>query len=94
MKDTTAGRYINGIRGTGREANVGFCAELLGRHPLHGMYYVHVRVIAANGIRRGEELLVDYTGGSLTDTYWTEELMVYDYLVDEEEMDRRIRDLR
>lgn len=84
-KNATAGRYINGIRGTRRLANVGFCSGPLVQHPLHGQYYVWVKAI--RDIRKGQELLVDY--GS---EYWNGKhiLPVYNFIYNEQEMDKRI----
>ena len=68
-RDASAGRYINGIRGTGKPANVVFSHLPLERDPYHGYYYVDV--IAIDNIQAGQELLVKYGDG-----YWDSEIMV------------------
>ena len=67
--NATAGRYINGIKGTGKKANVAFSYLPLERDPRHGFYYINV--VATCNIRVGEELLVEYGPG-----YWDAQIMV------------------
>ena len=83
--NTTAGRYINSPRGTGKDANVTYCAGLRDPHPSTGMYYVSVKTLRP--IRKGEELLASYG-----EDYWSgKPILVYDFEHDETVMDRLIR---
>ena len=81
-----AGRYINGIRGTGKTPNAEHVGPLM-KHPVHQCWYV--RCVALRDIELGEEILVDYG-----DDYWDNVIPVNDYVRDPKLINTYLRTLR
>jgi len=80
--NATAGRYVNGIRGTGKNANAAHTCPLE-YHETIGCWYISV--VALDTIEVGEEVLVEYG-----DKYWNQIIPVNNFLRDEQIMDKII----